>query len=92
VNRVAVVIREIIVEGERCRKIHSSAVSYPTRKKELITLSNPNVLVTAYPHPASKARRIMGAAVVGGAEASPKGFSNFIPQISTEMSTASISV
>ena len=40
------------------------------------TLSSPNVLVTQKPQPASKARLIMGAEVVGGADASPKGLGN----------------
>jgi hypothetical protein len=40
------------------------------------TLSRENVLVTAKPHPASKARRTIGHEVAGGAEARPKGFGN----------------
>lgn len=55
-----------------------------------ISLSSANVFVTANPQPCSNARRIMADAVVGGAEANPYGFSNFMPQTSTEMSTSSI--
>lgn len=55
-----------------------------------VTLSRAKVFVTAKPHPCSNARRIMAVAVVGGAEANPKGFSNFMPHISTDMSTLSI--
>lgn len=53
------------------------------------TLSSPKVLVSTNPHPCSKALRHIAPVVVGGAEASPKGFSNFSPQTSTEMSTCS---
>jgi len=41
-----------------------------------MSLSSAKVLVTANPHPASKARRTIGQEVVGGAEASPKGLGN----------------
>ena len=41
-----------------------------------MSLSSEKVLVTANPHPASKARRTIGHEVVGGAEANPKGFGN----------------
>lgn len=56
------------------------------------TLSSENVFVTAKPHPASKARLIIELDVVGGAEANPNGFMNFIPHISTLISTSSIGV
>lgn len=57
-----------------------------------LTLLRLNVFVTAKPHPASNARRIMELAVVGGAEARPKGFSNLTPQISIDRSTSSMLV
>ena len=41
-----------------------------------MSLSREKVLVTAKPHPASKALRTIGQEVVGGAEARPKGFGN----------------
>ena len=41
-----------------------------------MSLSREKVLVTANPHPASKARRTIGQEVVGGAEAKPNGFGN----------------
>lgn len=56
------------------------------------TLSRAKVLVTAKAHPASKALLIMAEEVVGGAEANPNGFSNLMPQTSTERSTSSIAV
>ena len=56
------------------------------------TLSREKVLVTAKDHPASNALRIMAELVVGVAEASPKGFSNLSPAISTLMSTRSTGV
>lgn len=57
-----------------------------------VTLSNPKVLVKAKPHPCSKALLIIAVLVVGGAEARPNGFGNFIPQTSTLMSTWSIAL
>lgn len=54
------------------------------------SLSRLKVFVTANPHPASKERRIMSAEVAGVAEARPKGFMNFNPAKSTEISTRSI--
>lgn len=51
------------------------------------TLSSPNVLVKAKPHPCSKALLIIAVLVVGGAEARPNGLGNFIPHTSTLMST-----
>lgn len=56
------------------------------------TLSSPNVFVTANPHPCSKALLIIAALVVGGAEARPNGFGNFIPQTSMLVSTWSIAL
>lgn len=56
------------------------------------TLSKQNVFVTIKPHPCSKHLLIIGKLVTGGAEAKPKGFSNLTPQISTDMSTSSMSV
>ena len=56
------------------------------------TLSKTKVFVTAKLHPASKALRIIGELVVGVAEASPNGFSNFNPAHSTLMSTRSMGV
>ena len=41
-----------------------------------MSLSREKVLVTAKPHPASKALRTIGQEVVGGAEARPNGFGN----------------
>lgn len=55
-----------------------------------MSLSSANVLVTAKPQPCSNERRIMAEAVVGGADASPYGFSNLMPHSSTEMSTSSM--
>jgi len=55
-------------------------------------LSRENVLVTAKPHPASKALRIIEELVAGVALAMPKGFGNFSPAINTLMSTKSIGV
>lgn len=60
--------------------------------KYFLTLSRENVLVTAKPHPASKALRIIEELVAGVALAMPKGFGNFSPAISTLMSTKSIGV
>lgn len=54
------------------------------------TLSRPKVLVRAKPQPCSKALRIMGVLVVGGALASPNGLGNLIPHISMLMSTVSM--
>jgi hypothetical protein len=54
------------------------------------SLSKTNVLVTANAHPISNALRTIGYEVAGGAEANPKGFSNFTPLISVEISTKSI--
>lgn len=48
--------------------------------------------MTAKPHPASKALRIIEELVAGVALAMPKGFGNFSPAISTLMSTKSIGV
>jgi hypothetical protein len=48
--------------------------------------------VTANDQPASNARLIIAAEVVGVALARPKGFSNFKPAISTLISTLSIGV
>ena len=56
------------------------------------TLLRANVLVTAKPHPASKARLIIADEVVGGALASPNGLGNLIPQTLTLMSTSSMGV
>lgn len=58
----------------------------------VLTFSRENVLVRAKAHPASKARLIIGLLVVGGALASPKGFINFRPHISTLKSTKSTEV
>lgn len=58
----------------------------------ILTLSRENVLVTAKPHPASKALRIIEELVAGVALAMPKGFGNFSPAINTLMSTKSIGV
>ena len=55
-------------------------------------MSNTNVFVKPNPHPASKARRIIGALVVGGADANPNGLGNFKPHTSTLVSTRSIGV
>jgi len=55
-------------------------------------LSKEKVFVIAKAQPASKARRIIALEVQGGAEARPKGFSNFIPHISTLRSTLSTAV
>lgn len=54
------------------------------------SLSKTKVFVTANPHPNSKALRIIGYDVVGGAEASPNGFLNSTFAISTDRSTWSI--
>lgn len=59
---------------------------------EEVTLFKPNVLVTTKPQPCSKLRLIIAVDVTGGADARPNGFSNLIPQISTDKSTLSISV
>lgn len=56
------------------------------------TLSKPNVLVRAKPHPCSKALLIIAVLVVGGAEASPNGLGNLIPQTSRLMSTSSMAL
>lgn len=56
------------------------------------TLLRENVFVTAKAQPASKALLIIAEAVVGGADAKPKGFSNLMLQTVTERSTSSISV
>jgi hypothetical protein len=56
------------------------------------TLSKENVFVTANAQPASKALRIIALEVLGGADASPNGLMNFIPHISTLISTSSIGV
>lgn len=58
----------------------------------MLTLSRQNVFETAKLQPCSKERLIIAAFVAGGAEANPNGFSNFIPQKSTEISTSSIGV
>ena len=55
-------------------------------------MSRPKVLVTAKAQPASKALLIMAELVVGVAEASPNGFSNFNPTNSRLMSTLSTGV
>lgn len=60
--------------------------------KYFLTLSRENVLVTAKPHPASNALRIIEELVAGVALARPKGFGNFSPAISTLISTKSIGV
>lgn len=59
---------------------------------QTLTLSRANVLVTANAQPASNALLIIAELVVGVAEASPKGFSNLRPTISTLMSTKSTGV
>lgn len=56
------------------------------------TLSKEKVFVTANAQPASKALRIIALEVDGGADANPKGLINFIPHISTLISTLSIGV
>lgn len=56
----------------------------------MFTLSREKVLVRANPQPCSKALRIIGVLVVGGALARPNGFGNLIPHISTLMSTVSM--
>lgn len=56
------------------------------------TLSKENVFVTANAQPASKALRIIALEVDGGADANPNGLINFIPHISTLISTLSIGV
>lgn len=66
--------------------------SYKLKNCFTLTLYKTKVLVTAKPHPAAKARRIIALEVVGGAEAKPNGFSNFNPQISILRSTSSIGV
>lgn len=48
--------------------------------------------MSANPQPASKPLLIIADVVVGGALASPKGFGNFRPQISTLRSTSSTGV
>jgi hypothetical protein len=63
-----------------------------TKYEVILTLSNPKVLVTAKAQPFSKDLRIIAHDVVGGADAKPKGFSNFIPHISILRSTSSIGV
>ena len=73
---------------------HTHAHTHHNRvyKNSLLTLSREKVLVTANAHPASNALLIMAELVVGVAEASPKGFSNLSPTISTLMSTRSTGV
>ena len=66
--------------------------SFPLSRSLVLTLSRPNVFVTANAQPASKALRIIAELVVGVAEASPKGFSNFNPTNSMLMSTVSTGV
>lgn len=68
---------------------YSYSLSKEQRKH---TFSRLKVFVRAKAHPASKARRIMGLLVVGGALANPKGFKNFSPHISTLKSTKSMGV
>ena len=55
-------------------------------------MSSPKVLVTTKPHPSTNPLLIMGQVVAGGAEASPNGFGNLRPHISTERSTSSMGV
>ena len=59
---------------------------------KLLTLSKVKVLVSAKLQPASKLLRIIAELVVGVADASPKGFSNLSPAISTLRSTRSMGV
>ena len=56
------------------------------------SLFSENVLVTLKPQPDWNERRIMGAEVVGGAEARPNGLGKRSPQISTLRSTKSTAV
>lgn len=56
------------------------------------SLSKTKVLVTANPHPISKALLIIGYEVAGGAEARPNGFANLTPARVDEISTRSIYV
>jgi hypothetical protein len=56
------------------------------------SLSKQKVFVTANAQPASKARRIIEAEVVGVADARPNGFKKCIPAKSTEISTRSTGV
>lgn len=72
--------------------VNQNFLAYASKGQYLHTLSKENVLVTAKLQPCSKARLIMAVLVAGGADANPNGFSNFIPHISTDMSTSSMSV
>src|SRR3954452_6853840 len=59
----------------------------PYREETLTIGSKPSVFQTAPPQPASKARRTWYSELVGGAEASQKGFGALTPQNSTVRST-----
>jgi hypothetical protein len=78
---------------ELTRKLSQQVHAYKKNYKFIIhTLSKENVFVTANAQPASKALRIIALEVAGGADANPNGLMNFIPHISTLISTSSTGV
>jgi hypothetical protein len=64
----------------------------PPKRLDTLTIGLPSVFQTAPPQPASKARMTWSPVLVGGAEASQKGFGDLMPQKSMDRSAMTTSL